>query len=62
MDVNGMTFAREDAGRVEGLLSSGRGRGGDAPRRRAGTRARESGEGEGARGRVMHAVGAKEGR
>jgi|TARA_B100000287_G_scaffold136011_1_gene127950 hypothetical protein len=61
VDVNGMTFAREDADELKGLLSSGRGRGGDAPRRRAGTRARESGEGKGARGRVMHAVGAKEG-
>ena len=30
MDVNGMTFAREDADELKGLLSSGRGRGGDA--------------------------------
>ena len=46
---------------MKGLLSSGRGRGGDAPRRRAVTRERERGEDEGARGRVMNAVGAKAG-
>ena len=59
--MNGMTFAREDADELKGLLSSGRGRGGDAPRRRAVTRERERGEDEGARGRVMNAVGAKAG-